>query len=596
MFFSTVAITLSLFGAAVSQFLSPPTNLTTTTGYAGFQVRYKQVPPGICEQRADLKSYAGYVDVSPDTHIFFWFFETRNGDPTKAPLTSWINGGPGSSSMIGLFQEQGPCRVDSSGHLLNNPYAWTEASNMIFIDQPAQVGFSYSVPVPGYVNPDDGSVIVLPNGICPSDNITQGTCGTYSDPNVADTPTTTSAAAPAFWATLQGFMGAFPQYSRETFHFSTESYGGHYGPVFNEYIESQNAKAIPGAHNISLETVLIGNGWYNPLIQYQAYYNFTVYPGNTYDYAPYNDTIATEVYNNLYGTGNCVDQLNECASTLSNVVCSAADNYCADNVESIYDEVLNRDEYDIRELEPDPFPPEFYVAYLNTPIVQSAIGAFQNYTEYSAAVGDAFNTTGDDGREDGTVADMLELLEQGITVCLSAFYVSVKSYSQQVMMYTGDADYNCNWLGGEVVSNEVGQPGFNCSGYTNISTSDGIVHGQVKQSGAFSFVRIYESGHEVPFYQPEIALAIFERAIAGLDIATGLVNVTSGYRTVGPPTSDYREGNDTVQFEVVNTNTTYNTTTNEPNPPSEKGCLAKRQGEQSHYGKVLKPAKPVSRA
>lgn len=46
-----------------------------------------------------------------------------------------------------------------------------------------------------------------------------------------------------------------------------ESYGGHYGPVFNEYIESQNAKAIPGAHNINLETVLIGNGWYNPLIQ-----------------------------------------------------------------------------------------------------------------------------------------------------------------------------------------------------------------------------------------------------------------------------------------------------------------------------------------
>lgn len=56
------------------------------------------------------------------------------------------------------------------------------------------------------------------------------------------------------------------------------------------------------------------------------------------------------------------------------------------------------------------------MAYLNTQIVQSAIGAFQNYTEYSAAVGDAFNTTGDDGREDGTVADMLELLEQGITV------------------------------------------------------------------------------------------------------------------------------------------------------------------------------------
>ena len=50
-----------------------------------------------------------------------------------------------------------------------------------------------------------------------------------------------------------------------------ESYGGHYGPVFNEYIESQNAKAIPGAHNISLETVLIGNGWYSPLIQVSSF-------------------------------------------------------------------------------------------------------------------------------------------------------------------------------------------------------------------------------------------------------------------------------------------------------------------------------------
>lgn len=89
------------------------------------------------------------------------------------------------------------------------------------------------------------------------------------------------------------------------------------------------------------------------------------------------------------------------------------------------------------------FPPRFYVAYLNTAIVQIAIGAFQNFTESSAAVGDAFNTTGDDGREDGTIADMLELLEQGITVRLPTSYILAIPYLQQVMMYTGDADYNC---------------------------------------------------------------------------------------------------------------------------------------------------------
>ena len=75
--------------------------------------------------------------------------------------------------------------------------------------------------------------------------------------------------------------------------FTTESYGGHYGPIFNEYIERQNAKADPGSKNINLKGVLIGNGWYDPLIQYAAYYNFTVFPGNTYDYAPYNKVLSS---------------------------------------------------------------------------------------------------------------------------------------------------------------------------------------------------------------------------------------------------------------------------------------------------------------
>ena len=67
--------------------------------------------------------------------------------------------------------------------------------------------------------------------------------------------------------------------------------------------------------------------------------------------------------------------------------------------------------------------------------------------------------------------------------------------------------------------------------------------------------------------------------------------MTSEYQTIGPPTSDYREGNATVQFEVVNTSATYNTSTNEPSPPSKKRRFAKMQGEQLHYGKVLKPVK-----
>ena len=513
-----------------------------------------------------VKSYSGYVDVAPDQHIFFWFFEARNQDPKEAPLTTWINGGPGSSSMIGLFQELGPCGIDINGKVVNNPYSWSNASNMLFIDQPTQVGFSYSVPIPGYLS--GSTIIELPDNNCPDYAAATGTCGTYSKPNETLTANSTDAAAPNFYRTLQGFMGAFPQYSRETYNFATESYGGHYGPVFNEYIETQNAQNVPGSHKISLDAVLIGNGWYDPIIQYQAYYNFTVYPGNTYDYSPYNASTKAQLYNNLYGPGNCIDQLNYCKASGINEICSAGDQFCANQVESIYDIVLNRDEYDVRELQPDPFPYLFYVQYLNTPEVQAAIGAYQNFSESSNTVGTAFGTTGDDGREVSTVEDMRKLLEQDVTV----------------MMYTGDADYNCNWLGGEVVSNEVNAPGFASAGYVNITTSDKIVHGQVRQAGAFSFVRIYDAGHEVPFYQPLVSLEIFERAIANKDIATGTKRAGDGYKTVGTPKSTYREGISTVQFQVLNSTATYNTTTNGPNPPKHGSRDAPR-----HRGKLFKP-------
>ncbi|KAJ9193731.1 hypothetical protein DTO021D3_8109 [Paecilomyces variotii] len=560
----------ALFPAAYAQFVAPPTDLTATKGYLDIPVRYKKVPNGVCETDPNVKSFSGYVDVEENEHIFFWFFEARNEEPEKAPLTVWINGEedlcPGSSSMIGLFQENGPCGIDSNGKVYNNPYSWSNASNMLYIDQPTQTGFSYSIPVPGYVDSDTGDIITLPNNTCP-DYAKDSSCGTYSYPNVTLTANSTDAAAPNFYRALQGFMGAFPQYSREKFHFTTESYGGHYGPVFNEYIEKQNKNLAPGAKEIKLESVMIGNGWYDPIIQYQAYYNFTVYPGNTYDYLPYNASITSLLYNNLYGPGNCLDQLLDCAAHGAiNEICSTADTFCANHVESIYDNYLGRDEYDFRELVPDPFPYSFYINYLNTPSIQTAIGAYVNFTESNNAVYLAFSSTGDDGRRSNTTQDVASLLAQNISV----------------VMYAGDADYNCNWLGGEAVAISVDAPGFQEAGYTNISTSDGIVHGQVRQAGKFAFVRVYESGHEVPFYQPELALEMFRRVISGRDVATGKHSVVlseEGYRTVGEEKSTYREGNGTVQWKVLSPDTTYNTTLNGPNvtPAASSGSKKKMQ-------------------
>ncbi|EXJ89115.1 carboxypeptidase D [Capronia epimyces CBS 606.96] len=579
---STTVLLLACAGHGVlGQFVAPPTNLTSKQGYANITVRYKPVPAGICEQDPDVKSFSGYADVAPDQHIFWWFFEARNVDPSEAPLTIWINGGPGSSSMIGLFQELGPCRVNADGEAVDNPYSWSNVTNLLFIDQPTEVGHSYSIPVPAYLDPTSQLLVQLPNNSCP-DYASDWDCGTYSYFNESLTANSTPAAAPNLWKTLQGFMGAFPQYSRHDVFFTTESYGGHYLPLFSKYFLQQNAKGVKGAHNISLVGGMIGNGWYDPLIQYQAYYNFTVYPGNTYGYSPFNQSVKDQMYNNLYGAGNCYDQTVDCNVGKIDEICTAADNFCYQQVENLYDIYLERDEYDVRYLMPNPFPPSSYVDYLNTERVQRAIGAYVNYTEASAAVSAAFTTTGDDDRELGTVEAIRDLLAHNVSIT----------------MYFGDADYNCNWLGGQVVADHVNATGYAAAGtgFVNISTSDHVVHGQVRQAGHFAFVRIYQSGHLVPFYQPLVALEMLDRVIHARDIATGNTTVTPAYRTKGPKLSSFHEGNATVQFDVTPPDSVYNTTTNLPQNATDASQPPSSSKLSKKSARPYRPARSRKRA
>ncbi|KAI9655135.1 MAG: hypothetical protein M1821_005618 [Bathelium mastoideum] len=539
----------------VAQFVSPPNDLIKATGYAGVNVRYKEVPTGICELNPSVKSYSGYADVAENQHMFWMFFETRNGDPATAPLTLWISGGPGSSSMYELWQELGPCLINSTIDVNNNPYSWNEVSNMLFIDQPIQTGLSYSVPTPGYVDPDGSTIINLPNNTCP-DWASDWDCGTYALTDQTTTANSTPNAAPNVWKTLQGFMGVFPQYARHGFHFATESYGGHYGPVFAEYFRDQNSRLFnhsPPATEINLESVLIGNGWYDPLIQNIAYYNFSVSPGNSYDVL-LDKKHADIMYNAIYGQGNCRDQTLQCYSTGRQDVCQDADNFCSDQVEGIYKRSLKRDVYDVRELDDDPIPPDWHADYLNTERVQKAIGAYVNYTSDSTSVLQSFSDTGDDSRVYSIIQDMQALVAANLTV----------------VMYFSDADFECNWIGGYAVAEEIDVPGFGKAGFANISTSDDIVHGQVKQVGKFSFVRIFESGHSAPFYQPLVSLEMLDRAINGFDIATGRIKVGPTYKSVGSPISTFHEGSGTVQYKHIPSDAFYNTTTNEPQwPPSE---------------------------
>ncbi|CAI7589689.1 unnamed protein product [Penicillium glandicola] len=115
------------------QYLSNKTEKFVVNG-----THFPQVPFDIGE------SYAGLLENTPhgNSSLFFWFFPSTNPAASKE-ITIWLNGGPGCSSLDGLLQENGPFLWQSGTYEpVRNPYSWTNLTNIVYIDQPADTGFS----------------------------------------------------------------------------------------------------------------------------------------------------------------------------------------------------------------------------------------------------------------------------------------------------------------------------------------------------------------------------------------------------------------------------------------------------------------------
>ena len=172
---------------------------------------------------------------------------------------------------------------------------------------------------------------------------------------------------------------------------------------------------------------------------------------------------------------------------------------CRDNVESPYYEYSGRGVYDIRHPYDDPTPPVYFLDLLNLASTQEALGVDTNYTsDANDETYYAFQQTGDFVYPN-FLADIEMILATPVRVSL---------------MY-GDADYICNWFGGEAVSlalNFTNKAEFAAAGYVPFMV-DGVQYGETREYGNFSFTRVYESGHEVPYYQPIAALQLFNRTV-----------------------------------------------------------------------------------
>ncbi|OTB09741.1 hypothetical protein K445DRAFT_323689 [Daldinia sp. EC12] len=493
-----------------------PTGVKTIKSPGGVTIRYKEPElEGVCETTPGVNSYSGYVDLDENTHMFFWFFEARN-NPDEAPLTLWLNGGPGSDSLIGLFEELGPCNVTHNGTSVVNPYAWNEVSNLLFLSQPIGVGFSYADAVVGVINQTTG----LPVNSSQPD-------GRYSDvdPYRFDT---TDLAAKGTWEVLQAFIKELPVLDEtvksRSFNLWTESYGGHYGPAFFKYFYDQNKLiqdgSIPGVE-LSMHTLGIINGIISERIQAPYYAEMAF--RNTYGIEAVNQTIYDYMKMNYYFPGGCRDSIDQCfqqdrSTPDGKAVCSQATAICRSLVEGPYYVASGRNPYDIRARDDANIPPGYWVNYLNQAKVQNAIGVDINYTSTSSfQIYTGFDYTGD-----FVYPNLLEDLE------------ALLAYDVRIAMIYGDADYICNWMGGEAVSlavNYTHEKEFKEAGYAPFIVDD-VEYGESRQYGNFSFTRVYESGHEVPYYQPKASLELFRRVLGNLVVADG-TKLSPTYKSEG---------------------------------------------------------------
>lgn len=344
-------------------------------------------PKGICDDT--VESTAGYLDTANGRHFFSYQFDSRD-DPENDPVVLWLNGGPGCSSFTGLLMELGPCRVVSNDTTVFNPDAWNNHANLVFLDQPVGVGYSYG--------PKNDS-------------------GTW----------TTEAAAKDVYAFLQILL-ATPKYAGKEFHIAGESYAGRYIPMFGDYIVRQNAKSHEtGLPKINLKSVLIGNGFTNPKLQYAAYHPMVC--TNQSSYGPF---VSEDKCDEMAAAlPRCQSLVQKCYDNPSNyAVCLSANVYCeAALTQPYYD--TGRNPYDM--LKYGPYKEEEMIhQFLNLPRVKhelgvdlEADGGVKEFIGCSDDVGFRFSSTGDQSQ--ATFPKVAHMLENGV----------------RVLTYSGRRDFIC---------------------------------------------------------------------------------------------------------------------------------------------------------
>ncbi|XP_050245217.1 serine carboxypeptidase-like 46 isoform X2 [Quercus robur] len=169
------------------------------------------------QPQVSFQQFAGYITVDEkQNRALFYYFVEAESQPASKPLVLWLNGGPGCSSVgAGALLEHGPFKVRGD-NLVRNEYNWNKEANMLYLESPAGVGFSYSANKSFYTYVNDE--------ITARDNL----------------------------IFLQRWFVKYPKYRAKEFFITGESYAGHYVPQLAQLIVQSNLK-------INLKGIAVGN-------------------------------------------------------------------------------------------------------------------------------------------------------------------------------------------------------------------------------------------------------------------------------------------------------------------------------------------------
>ncbi|XP_054803617.1 serine carboxypeptidase-like 46 isoform X2 [Prosopis cineraria] len=409
-----------------------------------------------------FKQYSGYITVDENQHrALFYYFVEAESEPASKPLVLWLNGGPGCSSVgAGAFVEHGPFKP-SEKVLQRNEYSWNKEANMLYLESPAGVGFSYSANESFYEFVDDE--------ITARDNL----------------------------VFLQRWFARFPEYESNDFFLTGESYAGHYVPQLARLIVRTKAK-------FNLKGIAIGNPllefntdlnsraeffWAHGLISDSTYKIFTTVCNFSQIWRQYHSetpSVSCAEVNKLIQreVGKFVNQydvtLDVCFSSID-----------------MQAQMLNQPQ---ETAEIDVCLEDETSTYLNRKEVQEALHAklvgVIDWSVCSEVLAYDYHNL-----EKPTVPILGELVESGI----------------QVFVYSGDQDSVIPLTGTRSMVNKLAKElGLNTTVPYRAWFKGKQVAGWTQVYGnILSFATIRGAGHEAPFSQPERSLILFKALLEG---------------------------------------------------------------------------------